>query len=103
MKSFNVNATAIVISFVCEITDEPVNIHFDEMPEPNWQADSINASENSSEYEVDEDNGRRYRVVAYKNTVEGNVEVFDVTDDEFEVEDFEIEEEFDDDDVPSDL
>ena len=103
MNSFNVNASALNISFVCEITDEQVSIYFDKMPEPNWQADSINASENSDEDEFDADNGRKYKVVAYKNTVEGNVEVFDVTDDEFEVEDFEIEEEFDDDDVPSDL
>ena len=65
------------------------------MPLPNYNSDFIGDSENSTDQEFDFENGHSYRVVVYKNTAEGNVEVFDITDDEFEIEEFIVNEEFD--------
>ena len=92
MKNFSVNATALDITFTCDITHEEVILYIGEMPEPNWLADSIRDSENSLDEEFDADNGRSYRVIVYKNQTEGNVEVFDITEEEFEINEFEINE-----------
>jgi len=94
MKSFNVNASGLTIKFTCEITNEEVVLEVDEMPIPNYESDTIRNSENPTEQEFDYDNGRSYKVVVYKNIAEGNVEVYDTTEDEFAIEDFEIIEEF---------
>ncbi len=90
MKSFNVNASNLTIEFTCEKTNEQIVLVIDEMPTPNYAAETIRDSENSTGQEFDYENGRSYKVVVYKNTVEGNVEVFDITDEEFEIEDFEL-------------
>ena len=95
MKSFNINASGLTIEFTCEITNEQVVLEVDEMPIPNYESDTIRDSENSTEQEFDYDNGRFYKVVVYKNTTEGNIEVFDITEKEFAIEEFTIyEEEF---------
>lgn len=92
MKVFNVNATGLIIRFVCEENGEDVELQVSEMPEPNYLSESIRDSENSTEVEFESDgNGHSYRVAVYKSTVEGNVEVYDTTLDE-EIEDFECEE-----------
>ena len=91
MKSFNTDATSLTVSFICEETKEKICLHIEDMPEPNWYADSINDSVNSIEEEFDGNNGHRYKIVIYKDLSNGNLEVFDVTNDEIEIEDFEIE------------
>lgn len=92
MKVFNVNATGLIIRFVCEENGEVVELIVSEMPEPNYLSESIRDSENSAEVEFESDgNGHSYRVVVYKSTAEGNVEVYDTTIDE-EIIDFECEE-----------
>ena len=80
MKSFNVNASKLTIVFTCEMTNEQVVLVFDEMPNPNYAAETVRDSENSNEQEFDYENGRSYKVVVYKNIAEGNVEVFDTTE-----------------------
>lgn len=101
MKSFNVNTSKLTIEFTCEKTNEQVVLVFDEMPIPNHDAETIRDSETYGEQEFDYENGRSYKVVVYKNIVEGNVEVFDATEEDFEIEDFklfeECEKELDDD------
>ena len=94
MKSFNVNASKLTIVFTCEMTNEQVVLVFDEMPNPNYAAETVRDSENSNEQEFDYENGRSYKVVVYKNIAEGNVEVFDTTEEEFEIEDFKLFKEF---------
>lgn len=91
MKSFNVNASKLTIKFTCEKTNEQVVLVFDEMPNPNYAAEIIRDSEIPNEQEYDYENGRSYKVVVYKNIVEGNVEVFDTTEEEeVEIIDFEL-------------
>lgn len=92
MKNFNVNASKLTIEFTCEKTNEHVVLVFDEIPVPNYEAETIRDSENSTEQEYDFENGRSYKVVVYINIVEGNVEVFDTTEEEFEIENFELDE-----------
>lgn len=92
MKQFNVNATGLIICFTDEENNIKVTLQVTEMPEPNYLSETIRGSENSAEEEfVYDDNGHSYRVVVYKSSVEGNVEVFDTTIEE-EIEDFECEE-----------
>jgi hypothetical protein len=93
MKIFNVNASKLTIEFICEKTNEQVVLVFDDMPIPNYTAETIKDGENSTEQEFAYENGRSYKVVVYKNTAEGNVEVFDTTEEEFEINDFELFEE----------
>ena len=53
MKSFNVNASKLTIVFTCEMTNEQVVLVFDEMPNPNYAAETVRDSENSNEQEFD--------------------------------------------------
>lgn len=94
MRFFNVNASKLTIEFTCEKTNEQVVLVFDDMPIPNYAAGPIRDSDNSTEQEFEYENGRSYKVVVYKNTTEGNVEVFDTTEEEFEIDDFVLFEEF---------
>ena len=95
MKQFDVNAIGLRIRFVNRENEEIEELEVTEMPVPNFLSDTIHDSENSIEEEFESDlDGHSYRVVVYKNTAEGNVEVFDLTSDK-EVTDFEIEECYD--------
>lgn len=94
MKSFDVNASGLTIEFTCKIANEQVLLDVDEMPIPNYESEIIRDSGNSTEQEFDYENGRSYKVVVYKNIAEGNVAVFDITEEEFSIEDFTIIERF---------
>lgn len=96
MKSINAYASSITIRFHCEKTDEDVELHVEPLPEPNVLAEHANDGETSEEYSEDADNGRTYRVDVCKTMNEGRVVLYDVTDEEFEIEDFEVEEGYDD-------
>ena len=96
MNRFDVNATRLTIEFTCGITNEQVILDVDDMPIPNPEAETIRDSENSTEQEFNYENGRLYKVVVYKNTAEGNAEVFDITEEEFAIDCFAINEKYED-------
>ncbi len=105
MKQFDVNADRLIIRFDSLVNHEEIEHEFIDMPIPDYCAETIRNSENSEEEVFDpEVDGHTYKIVVYKNTVEGNVEVFDETENT-EIDDFEIEELFDneiDEDVDED-
>lgn len=93
MEQFNVNADRIIIRFNSAENGEEIELDVTKMPIPNYSAETINGSGDSSEeqeFESDID-GHIYRTVVYKNMSDGNVVVFDDTDD-VEIVDFEIKE-----------
>ena len=97
MKQYNENAESITIRFNSAVNGEEIELEVKEMPMADYLSETINGSENSIEEEFESEiDDHTYRVVVYKNTVEGNVEVFDDTDDS-EIDDFEIEELINDD------
>ena len=99
MKIINAYASSITIKFHCKITDEDVELHVEPLPEPNVEAEHVNGSEVFKDYLKAAENGRTYRVDVYKTMYEGRVFLYDVTDEEFEIEDFEVKEGYDNDDV----
>ncbi len=97
MKHFNVNATSLTVSFLGKIDNEKKEVQINTLPLPNYEAETVNDSENSEEEEFLLEDGHSYRVVIYKNIAEGSIELFDNTIDE-EISDFDIEEHFDEND-----
>lgn len=92
MKTYNVNATSLIIRF----TDEEENVvehEVIELPCPNYMGDTAENSENSTEEYVEDDN-IRYKIELYANIYEGNVAIYNDDTNE-EIEDFEIEELYD--------
>ena len=92
MKQFNINAIGLTIKFSCQSNGEYVAFEIDSIPSPNYFADSIRDSENSSEEEfVPFEDGDTYVVRIYVNTAEGNVELINLSTDE-NIDDYIIEE-----------
>ena len=95
MEHFNVNAISLTVSFI-DVEGKERTLEIQELPTPNYAAETIGDSMNSTEEEFSFDDGRTYKVVMYADMAEGSIELFDITaDEEIEIEDFEVGEEFD--------
>lgn len=97
MKQFSPFATKIVISFVCEYSNELVEWEINEIPVADFTQDFIRDSENSTEIEFSPSDEETYRAVLYVNSAEGNIELFNDKTGE-EITDFEIHEYFNEED-----
>lgn len=89
MKQFDSNAESLIVRFT-DKKGEEIEWEIDELPCADFEAETIEDSENSEEY-IHED--EVYRANIYVNQVEGNIEIFDTVSDE-EITDFEVEEIF---------
>lgn len=95
MTPFSLNATRLCITFTSEKEDEEVMWEIDEIPTPNYLAESVRDSENSEEFEFTPfEDGDTYRAVIYVNNAEASIELFNDTEDE-EITEFSVEEYFD--------
>ncbi|MDE5711787.1 hypothetical protein [Bacteroides sp.] len=94
MKNYNINATGLVVRFLCANCHEEVVSMIESLPIPNYESETIGDSENSVEEEIQCENcGCQYIVNLYANITEGQIDI--VNDETGEcIEDFQIEEVF---------
>lgn len=77
MKTFNVNATSLDVTFDCLDCGAKVEEELTALPEPDMFAEHINDSENCEDEQITCECGREYIAHIYKNQVEGNLEIED--------------------------
>ncbi len=92
MKTFNPNATKLIISFVEKSNNEKIEWTIEEIPTANMEADNASESENSNEVSfTPHEDADTYRVVLYVNMYEGNIELYNDDKGE-EIKSFDIQE-----------
>ena len=97
MKTFNPNATKLIVSFVEKCNNEEIEWTIEEIPTANMEADNAPESENSNEVSfTPHEDADTYRVVLYVNMNEGNISLYN-DDKEEEIETFSIKEIFEED------
>ena len=92
MKTFNPNATKLIVSFVEKSNNEKIEWTIEEIPTANMEADNASESENSNEVSfTPHEDADTYRVVLYVNMYEGNIELYNDDKGE-EIKSFDIQE-----------
>lgn len=97
--NFNINATALSITFTCPECDGEVYAYIDNIPTPNFENDCANGEYNTSEESFTCENCEsEYTAEITVSINEGEIRIYDDNGNVIDESDIEIEELFNDDD-----